>query len=254
MDPIEFITTENVEMLWEIIEDMNNQQINLQGLREKFIQEVKRHYDKEKKNKIDLMKVNKEFIGIFSQSLKTKPIISQKNNLVTFEEIHEDRISQFEKDLQLKKTDFQESMTLKIPEQPKFNDNSMDKPIKEMEELIAKTLAQRNFEIEQINQTIDKKEVEKWLKGEETSIKEPMKRESIQEPKGREFKYIKIGEPIEKNDLFNIKSTPLPKKSISWNPNLDNNNLDNNLDNNNHDDSIFAKLKSSSISRSSQCI
>ena len=38
MDPIEFITTENVEMLWEIIEDMNNQQINLQGLREKFIQ------------------------------------------------------------------------------------------------------------------------------------------------------------------------------------------------------------------------
>jgi hypothetical protein len=224
MDSIEFITNENVEMLWEIIKENNIQQINSQSLRERFIQEIKAIYDKEKNKKIDLMKLNKEFITVFSQNIKNKTVIPQKNNLVTFEEIHEDRISQFEKDLQLKKNDFEDSIKLKIPESPNFNDDSKDKPIKEMEQLIAKTLSQRNFEIEQINQNIDKKEVEKWLKGEETSIKKE------KEPIRGEIKYIKIGDPInDKNEAIDISLHQ--KKSISWDPTLDN------------DDSIFSKLK-----------
>jgi hypothetical protein len=79
------------------------------------------------------------------QQKQTKPGLK-------IEDIHAERLNAFEKGLAEKKNDFLSAMTVSVPEIPKFSDNSLDEPIGgAMEELIARTLAQRNFEIESIH-------------------------------------------------------------------------------------------------------
>jgi len=105
-----------------------------------------------------------------------------------------------------------------------------DEPIGEMEKLIAETIAQRNFEINQL-QNPNKEEAEKWLQSVKTSS-------SKEDPTG--IKYIKIGEPIS-NKPEPIVELPSPKKQLSWAPQLeedDDNNIQLNVS-----DSIFSKLK-----------
>jgi hypothetical protein len=210
----EFNNEENMNLLWEIIYDLhitnNNSNINeklLYNIKQDFLQKINNFTEVIKKNKtnIDLLGLNKIFISNYVKSItnnsekyenknskveidrtlsvepKQKPEPEPEPELITFEEIQKNKRSIFSEGLKLKKKEFEESIKIKVPEIPDFKFDNPDKPISEMEKLISETLAQRNFDIEQIqNQYTTTKDAEKWLQPKETSIK--VENEFLQKP------------------------------------------------------------------------
>ena len=175
--------------------------------------------------------MNKQFIEIMLQKM-SNPMISQPleqsvKMAITAEDIQTSRMNEFEKQFAERQNEFSRAMTLKVPEKPAFNDE-LDKPIGEMEDLIARTLAQRNFDIEQIQQNINKEKVKTFLQSQETSIKneklETQKNmQQILNPvynvSENEVKYIKIGsEDLPQiNDAIDIqRSQNIEKRQVSW--------------------------------------
>ena len=239
---IDFITTENIEMLWEIILDDIKERVKSQEqvshARGFFINQARAFFEREKTVKQNLMQMNKKFIGEIMtsfNSLKQEPqqsqqqFQSQKINIsnkeptnFTIEDLHSERLSAFEKSLSEKKNDFMSAMSVPVPEAPKFSDAELDKPIgSAMDELIARTLAQRNFEIENIHKSVNKNEVEKWLKPAETSVKSEKIQENENsklkmEQKQTKYQYVHQQTP----KLINI-GPPLDKseKTVTWGQN-----------------------------------
>jgi hypothetical protein len=141
----------------------------------------------QKNEKMDCLNLNKIFITNYVGSLESQntstiaapgqivPVKQESQpepQLITFEEIQNNKRTTFEKELKLKQRDFENSMVNAVPEIPNFKVGTIDKPISEMEDLIARTLAQRNYEIDQIhNQHMNPQEAEKWLHPQETSVK-----------------------------------------------------------------------------------
>jgi hypothetical protein len=231
---IEFITRENIEMLWEIILDDTPQNLKtaeqIPTLRSFFINNATGFYEKENKTPQKLMDLNKKFINNFAQSIQKdvqpKKESTSKKQLFTAEDIHSDRLSAFERGLEEKKNDFMNSMRIPVPEKPKFDDNDLDKPIgSAMGELIARTLAQRNFEIEELYKSTKKEDVEKWLKPAETSVNSEKMQQNQDanlkmEEKKKQYdyknqvtpKFIQIGEELPTKNIS-------AKKQISWGEN-----------------------------------
>jgi hypothetical protein len=191
-----FTNDENINLLWEIIYDFHNNNansnanskgINIDILKNNFIRKINFFIENSQKtnNVSDLLSMNKVFISNYVNefSVREKQIekINVKENqrnyedepkLVTFEDIQNSRMNEFEKELKLKQKSFDDAMSINVPETPNFKDKENDIPIGEMEDLISRTLAQRNFEIEQIhNKNMNPEEAEKWLKPQETSVK-----------------------------------------------------------------------------------
>ena len=235
---IDFITTENIEMLWEIIlddiKDRVKSQEHASHARGFFINQARAFFEREKTVKQNLMQMNKKFIGEIMTSFKQpqqsqQQFQPQKINIsnkeptnFTIEDLHSERLSAFERSLSEKKHDFMSAMSVPIPEAPKFSDAELDKPIgSAMDELIARTLAQRNFEIENIHKSANKNEVEKWLKPAETSVKSEKIQENENsklkmEQKQTQYQYVHQQTP----KLINI-GPPLDKleKTVTWGQN-----------------------------------
>jgi len=219
----DFNGEENMNLLWEIIYDLHitNQGSNINeriiyNIKEDFIKKINNFNENRIKNKtnIDLLSLNKIFISNYVKSIannEDNKILDNKQNLqnfqkvlvepelITFEEIQKNRRNIFDEELKLKKIDFEKSIELKIPDKPEFKVDNPDKPISEMEKLIAETLAQRNFEIEQIqNQYTNQKEAEKWLNPTKvTSIKS----DDLIEKDNNQEKHVTWGNNI----TFNIQ-------------------------------------------------
>lgn len=231
-----FLSKENVEMIWELIADedimRNITRQQSEDMQKLFLNDIRQFYQREKLSNKDLMNMNKQFIEIMLPKM-SNPIISQSRELsakvsITAEDIQSSRMSEFENQLANRQNEFSNAMTMKVPEKPKFDDE-LDRPISEMEDLIARTLAQRNFDIEQIQQNINKEEVKTFLKSEETSIKSEKleTRKNMQEQitgpiyniDENEVKYIKIGsEDIPHiNDVIDIqKAQNGERRQVSW--------------------------------------
>ena len=183
------------------------------------------------------------------------PIPPQKTkDLITSSDLQSERISQFEKELSQKQTEFTSAMSLPVPPVPKFSDNNSDEPIGEMELAIKKVLEQRNYDIEQVNKNLKNSNVDpSWLKSQETSLKSE-KNPSINKPNinltsnsniQNKVKYIKIDENIEntiiKKDIIDLG----PKKQISWeDENINLQMVEEEINENKFsEDDIFKKLK-----------
>jgi len=229
---IHFITTENVEMIWDILLDDIKPRLKSQEqfthARGFFINQARLFFEAEKNAPQNLMEMNKKFITLIMNSFNSQkqPTFQspQTKQLFKAEDIQAERLNAFEKEFAEKKTDFMNSMSVPIPEVPKFSDNSRDEPIgSAMGELIARTLAQRNFEIESFNKNSNKEDVEKWLKPTETSVKVEKVQQNQQsatqlEEKQKQYQYnqsipkfIQIGEEL--------PIAPTSKKQISWGEN-----------------------------------
>ena len=92
---------------------------------------------------------------------------------ITFEDIHNDRMNLFEKELNKKQEEFTNAMTLPVPQVPNFSDK-LDQPMSEIELEIKRIQEQRNYDIEMINNTNKNTNASSdanWLKPQETSIK-----------------------------------------------------------------------------------
>ena len=174
MNTSEFIQTQNIEMIWDVLLDeagsfiMKNNGHYEQAIKSQFMTIIKNFYDHEKKSGLPLLGMNKKIVAILvnewipmlktqEQKIRSPEVPQQKQQqpisesltLVTAEEIQNNRKTQFEKELNIKRNEFQGAMTAKTPPIIDFKDKQ-DEPIGEMEKLIAETIAQRNFEINQI--------------------------------------------------------------------------------------------------------
>jgi len=214
-----FLHSNNISTLWEVIIDNERPTVAvINELRSHFIEAVKQFNDIGYHP--DLFQMNKKFLTLFLSSNKAKSVVP-----ITAEEIQQDKKTQFERELNAKQHEFNTSINKVIPPAPKFQDD-MDTPISEMEKLIAETMAQRNFDIEQIQQSVNKN----WMPKQEES--------SNSNPQSTPIKYIKIGEEIEKDGILPLKE----KKTLTWAENLEENvQLSIHEDSSRH---IFSKLKS----------
>ena len=205
-----FLLKENINMLWDVISDedifkfltkdiqskISQLFINITDINKKYIllilNHIKKNYPYQMPNKI---------------KISDEPIRNSKE-LITYEEIQNDRTSQFEKDLNRRQEEFTNAMTLKVPNVPEFSDNFADTPIKDMDKIIKEMTSKRNYEVEQINRNYSNNNSDNgdnWLKPQETSIKKE--------------KFV----------------TEMPKKNVTWGENTETEFED--------DDNIFKKLK-----------
>jgi WD40 repeat protein len=115
--------------------------------------------------------------------------LQSPNSSYRNEDLKAERLDFFDKQLNQRRQEFESAITLKKPAPPIFEDSKMlDKPISNMEELIAQTMAQRNFDMSNISspQSSD------WLSPVSTSVK--VEKQDLDE-KEKEKKTISFEEP-----------------------------------------------------------
>lgn len=212
-----FLSTSNTEMLWIIImEDVVtttfNENMVMEYIRNVFHKNLGPFFEIEGKNTNDLIVLNKKYI---SWLLGTINAFTKKNNnksknddnkLITVEDIHKNRQTQFEQDLNVRQQEFTNFMTVKTPDVPNFSiDLSEDVPIKELEQTIKQMAAQRNYDVAMINKNnTNPVDAQNWLTPKETSVKNEkhaqkpndMSKNNVQD----KVKYIKI-------DTINLDSS-----------------------------------------------
>ena len=181
-----FIKKENIQMLWDVISDEDifkfispDIQSTVYNL---FLNNIHGFFENEKTKINTLVDLNKKYILLILNHIKkTYPYQPSKikihnehpiKELITFEEIQNDRKSQFDRDFSRRQEEFEVSMSTKAPPLPDFNDKNTDKPIKEMDKILKEIQAHRNYEVEQINHSYNTSNyVDNWLKPQETSLK-----------------------------------------------------------------------------------
>jgi len=224
-----FLSNENVNLLWEVLKEeeilkIQNQNI-LNQIAQIFKNNLKGFYENEKTKNINLVDINKKYIILIlnyininyprknvnyetpSYKINSEQNISNiptnlthktqiyeeipKKELITFEEFQKDKRSQFDKDLNKRQEEFTSSMSIEIPDVPDFSDKFKDTPIPQIEEEIKKITAQRNYDIEQINKNY-KQPDSKWLNSLETSVKNEKLQHPSQKKPQRQFNESEI--------------------------------------------------------------
>jgi hypothetical protein len=137
------------------------------------------------------------------------------------EDIHNARQTEFETQVNQRRNDFENLVTVKKPKELDFSDKAETSKIKEMEALIAETIAKRNFDIEQINTNMNMsanvntdtgQTPDEWLKPNNTSLrveKQQPQQENVTSQ--RKHKYVNV------NDLEKEPSLIVPSKKVSFN-------------------------------------
>lgn len=131
----------------------------------------------------------------------TNSSLQSPNSSYRNEDLKAERLDFFDKQLNQRRQEFESAITLKKPVPPIFEDSKMlDKPISNMEELIAQTMAQRNFDMSNISspQSSD------WLSPVSTSVK--VEKQDLDE-KEKEKKTISFEEPPVTNSIFSRLKT-----------------------------------------------
>ena len=250
MNKHDFLALSNIEILWEVIGEQDIFQN-----RNVFKTALTEFYESENMKHRDLVMLNKAFISsiLFASQpqnqYQTQPqnqYQTQQKIPITFEELQTEKLSQFEIKLTEKEEDFKQSMARPLPQQiPNFRDK-MDEPLTEIESIIKRTIAERNYDISQIvntNANTNANTNVNELKSEETSIKKeklsPLFFSSLNQQKNKsdttststpKIKYIKIDNnsfretpvPIDLNQPTFHSSSDKPSKHISWNKDIQN--------------------------------
>jgi hypothetical protein len=241
---MEFITSDNVELLWEIIMEEDIVKVipknRISEFRQFYIGQVKQYYELVSASNLPLVKMNQDFISGFMKKLQPIPpqqtsqqIPPKNKELYTAEEIQTDKRSQFDSELTRKQNEFKNAMTVPVPELPNFGDQ-LDKPIgSAMDQLIAKTLAERNYDVQMIQKQNANgvANVEQFLKSQETSVKATksgyISNVNVSPQPPTQIKYIKIGDDIDDTTLKTTSvidlSSPKLEKADKKNVSLGNN-------------------------------
>jgi len=234
-----FLHKENLNTLWDVISDEDIFKFLSRDIQSKiaelFTNNVKGFFEIEKTKTSSLVDVNKKYIMLilnhikktFTQQMPNKIKILDETpikEIITAEELHNERKSQFDKDLIKRQEEFENIMAVKAPPVPNFLDKYEDKPIGEMDKIIKEMTSKRNYDVEQItkNIVID----DNWLKPQETSIKSEKITKEPQQINESRFKYLNVDSQLQ---------SPT-KKNVTWGNNTDTS--DSELE-----ESIFKKLK-----------
>jgi len=253
-----FLDNDNIKILWDVIIDeeiiKNKPKVFQENIFHLFMNNIKGFFDVESKKMSNLVDMNKKYILLIlnhaNKSIQKLEMAEYKkikildeepkngNMLITYEEIQNDKRSQFDKDLNKRQEEFTNAMTLPVPPVPTFTDNfDNNNSISEIEKAIKEMTAQRNYDVEQINRSnnnsIITSNIDTWLKPQETSVKNekiPQQVEANNTNKNNNnsnrLKYIKI-ENIDidnsnyQNQIIDLgkKEYESPKKNVSWGKN-----------------------------------
>lgn len=164
-----FLESENVQMMWDIIKEAKGSFSQIDGRNVMNAMQQFNSYNSIHSSKLSLMEINKKFIEIFLAEQKNVLMVEEPpplklnppretprdaprempRELYTAKDIQTERQTEFEKNMNKKRLEFDSVINIEKPPMPNFSEK-MDTPISEMESLIAETIAQRNFEISQI--------------------------------------------------------------------------------------------------------
>lgn len=249
-----FNKKDNIKMLWDVVSDEDIFRFLSHDIQSKiynlFLSNIQGFFEVERTKNNSLVDLNKKYILLILNHIKkTYPYQPSKikihnehpvKELITYEEIQNDRKSQFEKDFSRRQEEFEDSMTIKPPPVPEFGDKETDRPIKEMDKILKEMQAQRNYEVEQINRSyIPTNQVDNWLKPQETSLKTEKfqnNQDKSEEPQNySRFKFLNEIEP-------NLSPTN-PKKNVSFSNADTINTFSTELEDDQEDQNIFSKLK-----------
>ena len=248
-----FLKKENVDTLWDVIVDEDIFKFLSKDIQEKvlqvFMDNIRGFFSVEMKKTTQLIDMNKKYILLILTHIRNNYPNQIHNKIkiyndlpvkesITYEEIHNEKKSQFEKDLQKRQEDFTNAMTLQVPEVPEFSDNFKETPISEMDKMIKEITAKRNYDVEQINKsnqgTIENADT--WLKPQETSVKSEKLNPNINKPITQEnnsrLKYLNV------DDITLIQKG----KNVTWGQNEEYN-IPTLEDDTDSDNNIFKKLK-----------
>lgn len=252
----QFTRTENIQMLWDVISDEEIFRFlspDIQGkIYDLFIDNIQGFFDIEKTRMKSLVELNKKYILLLLNYIKkTYPYKPNKikihddapvKELITFEEVQNDKKNKFDRDFNKRREEFEDSMTIKAPPVPEFLDKNSDKPIKEMDKILREMQVQRKYEVDQINRNYNNSShVDNWLTPQETSLKtEKFKESELQEltQSGSRFKFLN------QSDSELTVASPKrnsQKSNVSWNNSVEVKTFD--KDEEYEDNNIFSKLK-----------
>jgi len=212
-----FLANDNIKLLWDVIidEDMIKKQPTefQENIFKLFTSNINGFYEIESIKTTNLVDMNKKYILLIlnhvnkmvksaatPQYKKIKILDEEPKNakdLITYEEIHNDKKNQFDKDLNKRQEEFKNAMALPVPPVPEFTDKFKEEPISEIEKVLKEMTAQRNYDVEQISKG-QSSQATSWLKSQETSLKS----EKIQQ--------IQPNIP---------KQQDSPKKNVTWGEN-----------------------------------
>ena len=191
----DFLSKENIGIIWDVLMDngvlKNKPKEIIDEINVVIKKIITSFYENEKQNANNLVELNKKFITLIinyvnknfnnnkiktpqiQQTNQTNQINSQKRQqshsqsqskeLITFEELQTQRLSEFDKQLAEKQKEFTNAITLQVPEKPNFSDN-MDTPLTELEKEVKKMMDQRNYDVEQINKSFNELQCIKGVK------------------------------------------------------------------------------------------
>jgi hypothetical protein len=253
MNTKNFLNNENVKVLWDVVidEDIIKRQSREfhENILNLFRSNLKGFYDVESQKTTNLVDMNKKYILLILnyankqiaqnvkpeyRKIKILDELPQKkvNELITYEEIQNDKRSQFDKDLNRRQEEFTNSMALPVPPVPKFTDNLDDGPISEIEKAIKELTSQRNYDVEQISRSNNNSlnsNTDNWLKPQETSVKndkltpqQPIQNGNINGNingnNGNRLKYLKIDNENVENQVISLdrEKQMSPKKNVTW--------------------------------------
>ena len=237
----QFKTVKNINMLWEVLLDelnINNQNTAaVTNIRSVFESNINPFLAKANPNS-GLMNLNKIFLTqivaavnrLFPNINQQQPVklINISDEIVSnepykVEDIHNARQTEFETQVNQRRNDFESLVTVKKPKDLDFSDKAENSKIKEMEALIAETIAKRNFDIEQINTNMNTNQntntgqnTDEWLKPNNTSLRtEKQQQKQDNDTSQRKQKYINVleQEPPSNQSLFLTRSD----KKVSFN-------------------------------------
>ena len=255
----QFIQKDNITMLWEVIIDEEIFKFLSRDIQAKiyqlFLNNIQGFYENEKISSTSLVNMNKKYILLILNHIKknyqhqpskiTIHDVPMKES-ITFEEIQNDRRSQFEKDLNRRQEEFEDFMAVKAPPVPEFSDKGKDKPIKEMDKILKEIQAQRNYDIEQINRSYNGNvnQLDNWLKSQETSLKGEKFKPNDESQTSQSYSRFKFLNPLitEQDTSLSTKE----KKNVSFS-NFEEIKTFNIEDE--EDDNIFTKLKKVNINQ-----
>jgi hypothetical protein len=233
-----FLNKQNLKLLWDVLLD----ELQIDPTNKTVLTNIRTVFESNinpfTKNtsltsNIQLVNLNKQFLSqvviavnrLFpnlgrEQDFKRIQISSEEvMSPYKIEDIHEARQDDFENQLKMKRSEFENSINLQKPKEVDFTEKIDDGKIKEMDTLIAETIARRNFDIEQINKVtnINVEDSENWLNPQKIIKNTNEKKEENKENKDFNF-YSKLKQ---------IEPKPNSKKNVTWddNPLVNNNNM-----------------------------
>jgi hypothetical protein len=222
-----FLDKENITTLWDVISDESIFKFLHRDVQERVFQifsnNIKDFFNIERTKNNDLIDLNKKYIMVLLNYIKKNYPHQTPNKIkifdesppnkesITYEEIQNNKKSQFDKDLQKRQQDFEDSISIKAPPVPDFSDKFEDKPISEMDRIIKEMTAKRNYDVEQINKNYntDINQTNNWLKPTDTSIKNE-KLTKIKNPEESFQTYNKI------KYIDNGTNNFTEKKTVTW--------------------------------------